>query len=120
MLFGQEFVVVRFLLGWSIKMSIVLFVKRCSFKLEKLFNEKSGFICEKKFDGERVQLHKHKGSFRYFSRSGREYSNIYGRSKLAGNLTPYIAEAIKADKVIIDGEMIGYDVKRKLYSNIFT
>ena len=36
------------------------------------------FSVEIKYDGERSQVHKDKNQYKYFSRSGKEYSTVFG------------------------------------------
>jgi len=36
------------------------------------------FTIEIKYDGERSQLHKDGNKYKYFSRSGKEYSSVFG------------------------------------------
>jgi len=38
------------------------------------------FQVEIKYDGERSQLHKDGSVYKYFSRSGKEYSSVFGES----------------------------------------
>ncbi|XP_067928082.1 DNA ligase 4-like isoform X2 [Watersipora subatra] len=68
------------------------------------------FLIERKFDGERMQLHMEKGAYKYFSRNGHEYTNTYGATQFEGNLTPRIHKRLKGvTSCILDGEMCGYD-----------
>jgi len=70
------------------------------------------FIMELKLDGERMQLHKQDGTYRYYSRKGKDYTYLYGTSSREGSLTPFIHADCFADNVtscIIDGEMLAYD-----------
>ena len=36
------------------------------------------FQLEIKYDGERSQMHKNKDEYKYYSRSGKEYSKVFG------------------------------------------
>ncbi|XP_005097120.1 DNA ligase 4 [Aplysia californica] len=78
-------------------------------KVEKLMDNKTYFI-ETKYDGERVLLHKDGDEYKYYSRSGNEYTHIFGSNAFEGTLTPYIANCFMpgVDKCILDGEMLGY------------
>lgn len=49
--------------------------------VEKLMEHK-GFRLEIKYDGERSQLHKNESQYRYYSRSGREYSTVFGETEI--------------------------------------
>lgn len=71
------------------------------------------FYVETKYDGERMQLHKKRDEYKYFSRNGHDYASTYGSSPFVGNLTPHIHGCFKpgVDNCIIDGEMCGYDTE---------
>lgn len=45
------------------------------------------FLIETKFDGERVQLHKDGANYRYFSRSGHDWTVTYGMCDCNGRKT---------------------------------
>lgn len=79
-------------------------------EVEKLMNNKS-FRIEIKYDGERSQLHKDGVQYKYFSRSGREYSTVFGDNPYSGSLTPFIHDYFENNvkSCILDGEMMGYD-----------
>lgn len=78
-------------------------------KIEKLMDNKTYFI-ETKYDGERVLLHKKGDEYKYFSRSGNEYTQIFGETIFDGTLTPYIGNCFKptVKECILDGEMLGF------------
>lgn len=86
-------------------------------QIEKLMEGKPYFI-ETKFDGERMMLHKDGGNYKYFTRSGNEYTSTFGAHEMDGNLTPYIHHCFKpfVKKCILDGEMIGYDPATKTFA----
>ncbi|KAF6025218.1 LIG4 [Bugula neritina] len=68
------------------------------------------FIIERKFDGERMQLHMDKGEYKYYSRNGYEYSSTYGATQFDGNLTPRLHGKLRGVRnCILDGEMCGYN-----------
>ncbi|ORY90116.1 ATP dependent DNA ligase domain-domain-containing protein [Leucosporidium creatinivorum] len=73
------------------------------------------FIIEEKLDGERMQLHKMGGEYRYWSRKGTDYTNAYGANPGEGSLTPYIHETFAegVEEVILDGEMLVWDPRLK-------
>ncbi|GFR84311.1 DNA ligase [Elysia marginata] len=85
-------------------------------KVEKLMDNKTYFI-ETKYDGERVLLHKKGGDYKYFSRSGNEYTQTFGESIFEGTLTPYIGNCFKPDveQCILDGEMLGFHADTKTF-----
>ncbi|GFN81474.1 DNA ligase [Plakobranchus ocellatus] len=78
-------------------------------KIEALMENKTYFI-ETKYDGERVLLHKKLDEYKYFSRSGNEYTQTFGSNVFEGTLTPFIANFFKPEvkECILDGEMLGY------------
>ncbi|ESP05690.1 hypothetical protein LOTGIDRAFT_181463 [Lottia gigantea] len=85
-------------------------------KVENLMDGKMYFI-ETKFDGERMLLHKNEEEYKYFSRSGKEYTHVFGSNAFDGSLTPYIANSFKPGikKCILDGEMLGYHAQTQTY-----
>ncbi|XP_060566406.1 DNA ligase 4-like [Ruditapes philippinarum] len=86
-------------------------------KVEKLMEGKPYFI-ETKFDGERMLLHKDAGEYKFYSRSGNEYTNIFGSNQYDGTLTQYIHDLFKPDvkTCILDGEMILYHPETETYA----
>ncbi|XP_076100664.1 DNA ligase 4-like isoform X2 [Mytilus galloprovincialis] len=86
-------------------------------QIEKIMDGKPYYI-ETKFDGERMVLHKDEGNYKYFTRSGNEYTSTFGAHELDGNLTPHIHNCFKpfVKKCILDGEMIGYDPVTKTFA----
>ncbi|XP_013776591.1 DNA ligase 4-like isoform X1 [Limulus polyphemus] len=73
------------------------------------------FYIETKYDGERIQLHKNQNVYKYFSRSGNEYTKNFGSCPLEGTITPYICNSFKnsVKNCILDGEMVGYNTRLK-------
>lgn len=86
-------------------------------QVEKLMDGKP-YIIETKFDGERILLHKQEGEYKYFSRSGNEYTSTFGSNRYDGNMTPFIHECFQSSvkSCILDGEMIGYDAATKTFA----
>ncbi|CAH8473062.1 unnamed protein product [Heterobilharzia americana] len=92
-------------------------------------------LFETKFDGERVQLHKSKNSYRYWSRNGLEWTASYGEDgtrdfdRLSAQL--HCGFSNDVDDCVLDGEMMifsnwsnsvmakptKFDVKRSAYRN---
>jgi ATP-dependent DNA ligase len=64
----------------------------------------SAFIIEKKWDGERMLIHKNGTEVKYFTRNCNDYTALYGAS-----LTPHVLECVKADKAILDAEVMVWD-----------
>ncbi|PFX16725.1 DNA ligase 4 [Stylophora pistillata] len=81
-------------------------------EVENVMNNQSFYI-ETKIDGERMQLHKDKDSFMYFSRSANEYTHVFGANSSSGVLTPHIAGCFSSSvhSCILDGEMVVIDPK---------
>ncbi|XP_052257350.1 DNA ligase 4-like [Dreissena polymorpha] len=86
-------------------------------KVEKLMEGKP-YIIETKFDGERMVLHKNDGDYKFFSRSGNEYTDTFGSNRYEGNLVPYIYNLFKSDvkNCILDGEMLQFHPETKTYA----
>lgn len=74
---------------------------------------------EKKFDGERFQLHMQDGNFRYFSRNGFDYTEKFGATYEEGIFTPQLTDVFKGNvkNVILDGEMMGYNKQTKEFGS---
>lgn len=85
-------------------------------KVEEIM-EKHMYFIETKYDGERFLLHKKDNEYKYFSRSGNEYTQVFGSNMFDGTLTPYIASCFKKDvkQCILDGEMLGYHAASKTF-----
>ncbi|VDM15575.1 unnamed protein product [Hydatigera taeniaeformis] len=76
----------------------------------------NGLCVEVKYDGERVQLHKSGINYRFWSRSGREWSSSYGERgdsskgsltyRLHANGTTFASHVVDC---ILDGEMLAFD-----------
>ena len=84
-----------------------------------------GFYAETKYDGDRVQLHKHGSTFRYLTRSPKDYTDRFGGDGAAGTHCPHIHRAFDRHacsshaalsrsrgvrNCILDGEMVGWDL----------
>ncbi|KAG0270645.1 DNA ligase (ATP) [Linnemannia exigua] len=84
--------------------------------------ENQPFWIETKIDGERVQIHKDGENYRYWSRNSTEFTHLYGATPNEGSLTPFIHPLInpKAEKLILDGEMVEYDPATKEVINFGT
>ncbi|KAF9131934.1 DNA ligase (ATP) [Mortierella sp. 14UC] len=84
--------------------------------------ESQPFWIETKIDGERVQIHKDGENYRYWSRNSTEFTHLYGATPNEGSLTPFIHPLInpKAEKLILDGEMVEYDPATKEVINFGT
>ncbi|CAI8009872.1 DNA ligase 4 [Geodia barretti] len=75
------------------------------------------FYLETKFDGDRIQLHRQGNSYRYFSRSSKDYTTSFGASPYEGSFTPMIHDAFnsKVKGCILDGEMVGWDAETEIF-----
>ncbi|KAG0420103.1 hypothetical protein HPB47_003677 [Ixodes persulcatus] len=76
---------------------------------------REAFFAETKFDGERLQVHKKGGEFRYFTRNSHDYSAGFGSLTDRGSLTQFISSAFRShvSNCILDGEVVAYDPVRK-------
>lgn len=83
-------------------------------KVEKLMKGERFYI-ETKWDGERMQLHKQRDEYKYFSRRGHDYTYVFGSNPLEGTITPYIANCFCpcVKSCILDGEMLIYHKDEK-------
>lgn len=109
------------------EMDITLFLpcspmlsERCDvLKTESILNKAPFYYVEKKHDGERFMIHIDNGSYRYFSRKPKDYSEGYGVSAMSGNLTPLLAKQIHADvhTCILDGEMMKWNTNLKSFGS---
>ncbi|XP_069681895.1 DNA ligase 4-like isoform X2 [Periplaneta americana] len=90
-----------------------MLAERCNVRTAEESMKKSHFYyIETKHDGERFQLHMENGIFKYFSRNGLEYTDVY-----ASILTPHIKKLLRPDvkSCILDGEMMGWNPNLKCY-----
>eukprot|EP01080_Neovahlkampfia_damariscottae_P003224 gene3224-5539_t len=62
-------------------------------------------IMEKKFDGERIMVHKDKGKYMYITRNGTNFTEHYDC------LNSMLSKQIKGENYIIDGEMMVWNEK---------
>ncbi|GLG98951.1 DNA ligase 4 [Gryllus bimaculatus] len=95
-----------------------MLAEQCSIqKVEECFKRHSLFYVETKHDGERFQLHYKNNTFKYFSRNGFEYTEVYGSSSYKGGLSPQLAKCISKNvtSCIIDGEMMVWDKRKKFF-----
>lgn len=92
-----------------------MLAERCNVRtVEESMKKSQFYYVETKYDGERFQLHVENGVFRYFSRNGYEYTDVY-----ATLLTPHIAKLLRGDvkSCILDGEMMGWNQNAKSYKS---
>uniref|UniRef100_H2ZIX8 DNA ligase 4 n=1 Tax=Ciona savignyi TaxID=51511 RepID=H2ZIX8_CIOSA len=85
-------------------------------EVDKLMENKP-FNIEIKYDGERSQMHKEGNCYKYFSRSGKEYSTVFGETPYIGTLTPFIHNCFddSVHSCILDGEMMGFDPQLNIF-----
>lgn len=88
----------------------------------KYFSEQKMLLCETKFDGERIQIHKQgNDQFKYFSRRGFDYTDKFGACAASpdGSLTPRLSALLSptANTFIIDGEMMAWDRQKNAYKH---
>ncbi|KAK8384182.1 hypothetical protein O3P69_009133 [Scylla paramamosain] len=82
-------------------------------KVEAQMNHKS-YFAETKFDGERSQIHKKGGDYKYFSRNGFDFTSNFGADRHCGLFTPHLHSQLAPHvrDVILDGEMVGWSRNR--------
>jgi DNA ligase-4 len=66
--------------------------------------EGNPFVIEKKFDGERVMIHKNGKEIKLFSRNCNNVTDHYG-----DQLIPIIQQCVAVSRCILDGELLVYD-----------
>ncbi|KAG0724997.1 DNA ligase 4 [Chionoecetes opilio] len=78
-------------------------------KVEAQMNHKV-HLAETKFDGERSQIHKKDGDYKYFSRNGFDFTSNFGEDRHSGLFTPHLHPQLAGHvrEVILDGEMVGW------------
>lgn len=90
---------------------------------KKLFNKvvtgKELLYFEKKFDGERFQLHMKDDQFMYFSKGGYNFTGSYGKNYSDGLYTPLLKDMFdkNVSSIILDGEMMGWDNLSKQFGS---
>ena len=62
------------------------------------------FFIEKKFDGERLQVHKSGSNVKLYSRNSNDVTAIYGKT-----IIPTILKHVKVAQCILDGELLVWD-----------
>jgi len=67
-------------------------------------------IMEKKFDGERIMIHKEKNKFMYSTRNGTNFTEHYD------SLNSMLSKQIKASDYILDGEMVKFSEILNVFS----
>eukprot|EP00252_Welwitschia_mirabilis_P019931 TRINITY_DN4748_c0_g2_i1.p1 TRINITY_DN4748_c0_g2~~TRINITY_DN4748_c0_g2_i1.p1 ORF type:complete len:1164 (+),score=257.65 TRINITY_DN4748_c0_g2_i1:141-3632(+) len=67
-------------------------------------------LVECKFDGDRIQVHKNGTEVHYFSR------NFFEHTEYEHGMTSIILENVRADKCILDGEMLVWDASSKRFA----
>ncbi|KAJ3190255.1 DNA ligase (ATP) [Gaertneriomyces sp. JEL0708] len=99
-------------------------MKKDSLGLEEVVKGMNGhaYWVETKLDGERLQCHyeklgKGKAAFRWYSRRGTDYTDLYGSDQSSGALSQYIMECFseRVNNAILDGEMLAYNVSDDTY-----
>ncbi|KAJ3068801.1 DNA ligase (ATP) [Podochytrium sp. JEL0797] len=85
--------------------------------VERLRGGKTFWI-ETKLDGERMQLHKKGGNYRWFSRNAKDYGYLYGAYK-DQKLAKDIHDCFRGETetCILDGEMMSYNESSGLFES---
>lgn len=87
-------------------------------ELNKAFKQNKLYFVENKYDGERFQLHMENGQYKYFSKNGYDYSNVYGSNYNSGLITPHLQKIFShISSVIFDGEMMGFNTKTNSFGS---
>ncbi|KAI9346479.1 ATP dependent DNA ligase domain-containing protein [Obelidium mucronatum] len=76
------------------------------------------FWVETKLDGERMQLHKSGGNYKWFSRNAKDYTHLYGGYK-DEKLAQCIHDCFipQTENCILDGEMMSFNVATGLFES---
>ncbi|KAI8611855.1 ATP dependent DNA ligase domain-containing protein [Chytriomyces sp. MP71] len=85
--------------------------------VERLMKHKT-FWVETKLDGERMQLHKSGGNYKWFSRNAKDYTHLYGSYK-DEKMAQYVHEALitATQNCILDGEMMSLNTATGLFES---
>eukprot|EP00760_Papus_ankaliazontas_P034983 PhM_4_TR7572/c1_g1_i1/m.7768/K10777/LIG4, DNL4; DNA ligase 4 len=75
-------------------------------KLQVLLKE-SRLSVEGKYDGERIMIHKNGMEVQYWTRNGKNYTDVYGPK-----FNPVVLKSVKASSAILDGEMLVWDAAK--------
>lgn len=89
-----------------------MLAERCDIKvINTIISNNDEFLLEKKFDGERFQIHMKDGKFSYFSRRGINFTHTFGENYDEGLYTPKLRDTFKdsVKSFIFDGEMMGFN-----------
>lgn len=95
------------------------FTPQASHKLtdsySKLCSKMKEFYIEEKIDGDRMVLHFDNDNFKFYSRRCRDYSLLFGENFETGSLSKHLRGAFHPSikKLILDGEIVAYDIDRK-------
>lgn len=90
--------------------------QKLSISYDKLCNKMNNeFFIEEKMDGDRMIMHMKDSKFKFYSRRTKDYTLLYGSNFQIGSLTKYLHKAFdpKVTSIILDGEMVAWDYKRK-------
>ncbi len=93
-------------LGRPVEMMLAQRVKTVSEILERFKGDQ--FAAEEKYDGERVQVHKNGDDVQLFSRRLENITSQYP------DIAEYARDMTKAEKVVLDGEIIAFEKGRML------
>ncbi|KAG2216309.1 hypothetical protein INT45_011241 [Circinella minor] len=75
------------------------------------------FYIEEKLDGDRMQMHYDAVTkkFKWFTRKSNDYTQYYGETPDPGKLSGHIIDNLKANSLVLDGEMMTYDPKLDVF-----
>ncbi|TPX53672.1 hypothetical protein CcCBS67573_g09676 [Chytriomyces confervae] len=76
------------------------------------------FWIEAKLDGERLQLHKSGGNYKWFSRNAKDYTHLYGSYK-DEKIAQYVHSAMipQVESCVLDGEMMSLNSATGLFES---
>jgi len=88
-------------------------------KISNIFKENDYYYVETKYDGERMQAHMTGNRFKFFSRNGSDFTELYGetgsqKNKFAYHLASSLSAEVKS--VILDGEICAWNHQTKTLS----
>lgn len=94
---------------------MALYIKPNYDRIVNIMSETEGFYIEEKMDGERIQIHlaDYGRKIKFFSRSAKDYTYLYGKSydDANGTLSRHLQDVLsdKVESIILDGEMLAWN-----------
>lgn len=96
-----------------------MLAEKCDIQVINNVVNNSEFFLEKKFDGERFQIHMQDGVFAYFSRKGFDFTHTFGKNYNEGLYTPTLKGVFQDSvrNVLLDGEMMGFNKMKQEFGS---